>query len=277
MSAAGNAALPGTPQQQRLLRAIAQHYARDPRVRAVVVFGSLGQGTWDQYSDLDLDVVTTDDADLLLSDEIERLTTLLASCDESIACVDPDGEVAVDLMLLSLIGVSLRFHPLHATPPEILGSLHVLAGTLDTAAIRAAGQANQQHALAGQGSGVDQFLRLAVEVDIALQRAQFWRAIQCLQLMRNLALSAYALTHGGARPFYFFQTNAPAELEAILGATLPQHSLASAQAAFGAMLDLAEHHLATLTNGMITMSDIQRDLIRAIRARQADLQAANGR
>src|SRR5262245_19822576 len=95
----------------------------------------------------------------------------------------------------------------------------------------------------------------------------------CLQLMRNLALSAYALTHGGARPFYYFQPTAPAELEAVLGATLPQHSLASAQAAFGAMLDLAEHHLATLTNGMITMSDIQRDLIRRIRARQADLQA----
>jgi hypothetical protein len=93
--------------------------------------------------------------------------------------------------------------------------------------------------------------------------------------MRNLALSAYAITHGGARPFYFFQTNAPSELQTILGATLPQHTLTSAQAAFSAMLDLAEHHLATLTNGMITMSNIQRELIGRIRARQAALQRSS--
>ena len=50
---------PGTPEHQALLRAIAEQYADDDRVLAVSVFGSLGRGTWDQYSDLDLDVVTS--------------------------------------------------------------------------------------------------------------------------------------------------------------------------------------------------------------------------
>jgi predicted nucleotidyltransferase len=267
--------LPGSPQHQTLLRALTNHYAHDPRVRAVVVFGSLGRGTWDQYSDVDLDIVITDDAHLLLNDEIQQLRTLLATCSETVACVDPDGDAAVDLMLLSLIGVSVRYHPLQATPPDILDSLHVLTGTLDLNSIRAAGQSNRQRASAAHSGGIDQFLRLAVEVDIALQRAQFWRAFQCLQLMRNLALAAYAITHGGARPFYFFQTNAPSELQAILGATLPQHSLGSVQDAFSAMLDLAENHLAILSNGLIGLSEIQRELIRRVRARQADLQVSS--
>jgi predicted nucleotidyltransferase len=267
--------LPGTPHQQLLLRAVTNHYARDPRVRAVAVFGSLGRGTWDQYSDLDLDIVIADDAQLGLGDEIQHLTTLLATCNETIACVDPDGDTAVDLMLLSLIGVSICYHPLQATPPEIVDSMHVLAGSLTPEVIRAAGQANQQRASTAQGSGIDQFLRLAVEVDIALQRAQFWRAVQCLQLMRNLALSAYAVTHGGERPFYFFQAHASPDLQAALGATLPRHNLASAQDALGAMLDLVEHHLAMLTNGLIVLSDVQRELVRRIRARQANLHLAS--
>lgn len=264
--------LPGTPQHQTLLRAVAGHYARDPRVRAVVVFGSLGRGTWDKYSDLDLDIVLIDDAQLDLISEIQHLEALFAECNETIACVDRDGDAAVDLMLLSLIGVSLRYHPLQTTPPDMADSVHVLAGTLTAEVIRTAGQAHQQHTLIAQGGGVDQFLRLAVEVDIALHRKQFWRAVQCLQLMRNLALSAYALTHGGARPFYFFETNAPAELQAALGATLPQSSHASVQEAFSAMLDLAERHLAMLTNGLLALSDVQCELIGHIRARQTDLQ-----
>jgi hypothetical protein len=52
---------PGTPTHRRFLAAVAAHYASDPRVRAVCVFGSLGCGTWDEYSDVDLDVVVADD------------------------------------------------------------------------------------------------------------------------------------------------------------------------------------------------------------------------
>src|SRR5262245_50497026 len=101
--------LPGTPHQQTLLRAITKHYARDKGVRAVAVFGSLGRGTWDEYSDLDLDIVFSDDAQLDLENEIRHLETLFAACNDPIACVELDGDTAVDLVLLSLIGVSIRY------------------------------------------------------------------------------------------------------------------------------------------------------------------------
>ena len=48
---------PGTERHQRALHAFAAHYRDDPRVVAVVLFGSLARGNWDIHSDLDLDVV----------------------------------------------------------------------------------------------------------------------------------------------------------------------------------------------------------------------------
>ena len=53
---------PGTPQHQSLLRTIVAHYDQDPRILAIVVFGSQGRGNWDGLSDIDLDVVIANDA-----------------------------------------------------------------------------------------------------------------------------------------------------------------------------------------------------------------------
>ena len=53
--------LPGTLQHQRILDSITSYYENDPRILAITVFGSLGRGNWDCYSDLDLDVVVADE------------------------------------------------------------------------------------------------------------------------------------------------------------------------------------------------------------------------
>jgi predicted nucleotidyltransferase len=41
---------PGTARHRNALLAIAQHYRDDSRVLAVVLFGSLARGDWDEYS-----------------------------------------------------------------------------------------------------------------------------------------------------------------------------------------------------------------------------------
>ena len=48
---------PGTKRQQALLEAVVGCYSHDPRVRGLVVFGSLARGNWDADSDLDLDLI----------------------------------------------------------------------------------------------------------------------------------------------------------------------------------------------------------------------------
>ena len=62
---------------------------------------------------------------------------------------------------------------------------------------------------------------------------------------------------------------APDALQARLGATLPQYSLASARDALRATLDLLEHDLATLTAGQVALTPAERVLMRRIRERQA--------
>src|SRR5262245_16109948 len=111
---------PGNPQQQRVLRAVTSFYADDPRVLAVAVFGSLGRGNWDDYSDLDLDVVLVDGVGVEPAPELHRLCAALATGGEQAALVVADGPDEGHVVLASVLGVSIRYHPLAATSPNIV-------------------------------------------------------------------------------------------------------------------------------------------------------------
>jgi hypothetical protein len=56
-----------------VLRAIVNYYAPDSRILAVVVFGALGLGTWDRYSDLDLDIILADGVSVAARGDAEAL------------------------------------------------------------------------------------------------------------------------------------------------------------------------------------------------------------
>ena len=267
----GAPALPRTARHQALLRAVADHYAGDPRVLAVAAFGSLGRGTWDDYSDLDLDVVTTDEAHIDPPAELARLCASFAPLGESALLIVPDGEDAGDVVLDSLTELSVRYHPLHATSPNIVDSLRLLTARIDAEAIRAAGLANRRPPGPPPADALDRFVRLAVGADVALQRRQFWRALQILELLRNMLLTAFARSRGGTRPYHLFQAEAGAALRARIGATLPRHSLRSAQEALAALLDVVEHDLGPLSNGGLRLSAAHRAVLARVRERQASL------
>src|SRR5690349_16425433 len=108
-------AYPGTPAQQALLRAIVEQYTDDERIRAVAVFGSLGRGTWDEFSDLDLDVVTVDGLTLDVLAEVRRLCEAIGQ--EPVVLL-PYGADAADVVLTSLMELSIRYHPLGTTKPN---------------------------------------------------------------------------------------------------------------------------------------------------------------
>ncbi len=87
---------PGTPQHQTLLTAIIGHYANDPRIRAVILFGSLVKGTWSALSDLDLNIVVEEG---IVIDPVRELEQLCQSLDDSGgrgALIIPDGQDAGD-------------------------------------------------------------------------------------------------------------------------------------------------------------------------------------
>src|SRR5260221_14178194 len=159
-------AYPGTAQHQRVLRAIAAYYAPDPRVLAVLVFGSLGRGTWDRHSDLDLDIILVDGVSVAPVQELERLCAAFAPIGEQAALIVPKRTDEGDVVLTSLLQLSVRYHGLASTSPNIVDSLCLLWGRIDAEAIRAAGRANRGVEPEALEVLRDRCVRSLLEVDV---------------------------------------------------------------------------------------------------------------
>jgi len=258
---------PGTPKHQALLRAVAEQYAADDRVRAFAVFGSLGRGTWDKYSDLDLDVVTVDGLTLDVPAEVWRLCERIGQ--EPVVIV-PDRDDAADVVLASLMEFSIRYHPLESTSPNIVDSLIVLAGPLDHAPIVAAGLANRRRREPVIADLVGACIRQAVTTDAKLHRRAFWLAYLVLYELRERMLRVFAATRGARRPFHAIQA-ADQGLQARIARTLPGDDLLSLQRSFHALLNLLEHDLEALSGGQARLTEAQRRVLVQLRARQAAL------
>jgi predicted nucleotidyltransferase len=97
----------GSAAHQALIERIVRCYEADPRVRAVAVFGSVAAGTWHDLSDVDLDIVVTDDA------AIDPAAEARAIFGASAAIVITRGDSA-DVVLGSLAEPSIRWHALTA-------------------------------------------------------------------------------------------------------------------------------------------------------------------
>ncbi len=256
---------PGTRQQQAALQAVAEHYARDPRILAVCVFGSLGRGNWDRYSDLDLDVVIAEGVTFAIGEELRGLCDALGAAGERAALVIPTGEDEGDVVTESLLELSVRYHTLRTTSPAIVDTLLVLTGRLDTATIQAAGLANRQDAVQPLDRLVDKGVRYAVEVGVALQRQRVWMAIELLHRMRGLMMELYAQSHGGLRPLQFFEANADPALQADLAATLPSSDPSSLRVALTRFLALLENDLERWTDGRVHLTAGQREVVQNLK------------
>lgn len=262
--------LPGTLQHQRILQAITSYYENDPRVLAITVFGSLGRGNWDRYSDLDLDVVVADDIKVDVEEEVFLLNNALATIDEQIALLIP-GDDDADVVFKSLMEFSIRYHPLTSTHPNIIDSMLLLLGKIDLAVIKTAGLANQKPEKEPLIRELDRCIRYALEVDSALHRGYLWSAIELLHYMRRCMMALFTYSHGGQRTYQFFQVEASQEMQARLGSTLPQYSLKSAQESLSQFLDILTYDLDQLTNNKVQLTASHSELLAAIRSRQSDL------
>jgi predicted nucleotidyltransferase len=259
--------LPGTLQHQRILRSIVSYYENDPRILAVIVFGSLGRGNWDAFSDLDMDVVVMDEVEIDIEMELMRLGDSLAAIDEHIAMLIPYGDEA-DVVFESLMELSIRYHPLSSTKPAILDSMLLLSGRIERSVIENAGLANQEPDDEPLGRELDRCVRYALEVDSALQRAYLWSAIELLHYVRKSLMKLFARSHQGERDYQFFQKEADERLQVRLGSTLPGYDLKSAQKSLAQCLDILKHDLEALTEGRVQLTEAHAELLDRITSRQ---------
>jgi predicted nucleotidyltransferase len=256
---------PGTQQHQALLKGIVRHYAADPRIRAVVLFGSLSRGNWDDDSDIDLDVVTGDQVNLDVGQELMILCDHLAMTGEKAALVFATGPDEGEVVFESLMQLSVRYHPLSSTKPAIVDSIMVLAGELDSGTIAAAGLGNQIENDSALRPLLDRWLRYVTAAEVAIRRQNLWLAIELLGRMRGLCLELFTLAHGGQRSFYFFEAAAEARLQALLGQTLPQFDPASIRSSLLTFIDILESECYTLTAGQLALRDGDQRLLVTVR------------
>jgi predicted nucleotidyltransferase len=259
--------LPGTLQHQRILRSIVSYYENDPRILAVIVFGSLGRGNWDGYSDLDLDVVVVDAVEIDVETELMCLGASLASIDEHIALLIPYDDEA-DVVFKSLMELSIRYHPILSTSPAIIDSMLLLSGRIERSAIENAGLANRESGGEPLGRELDRCVRYALEVDSALQRGYLWSAIELLHYVRKSIMKLFARSHQGERDYQFFQKEAAERLQVRLGSTLPSYDLKSAKESLAKFLDLLKHDLEALTDGQVQLTEAHSELLTSIASRQ---------
>lgn len=263
-----NRPMVGTPQHQAVIQAITAFYADDPRILSVCLFGSLARGNWDQFSDLDLDVIIADDIEIDLIGEIEQLCRSLARIGERAALILADGSDAGDVVLESLLEFSIRYHRLGATNWKIVDSLLLLSGNISLEAIKEAGQANYVVAEQPLTVLVDRYLRYALGVNIRLERHQIWTALELLHRMRGLLIEMFARTRGHQRALQAFDNHANPYLRRRLAGILSTADLPSIRMALNTALDVAEIDLAALTDGQVQLSLTQHKFLSKLRIQQ---------
>ncbi len=265
--------LPGSSHHQRLLQRIVDFYAHDKRILAVLLFGSLVHGTWDEYSDIDVSVVIQDDVQIDMPHEIGNLSKAIAGADDVELFTEVAGNYGF-VVLASLNAVALDYNPLRSVNRYILGGFRILVGTLEEDHIRLAATANDRPE-PPLSQRIHQALWLALGSANALQRGHVWRAFGWMQPMRDVLLEIFAATHNAKRAFPTFEHHGSTELKAKFGRTLPHcfpdspaNTLYAFREAFSALLDILQYDLDELSNGRGVIGSGEQELIRRLRARQ---------
>ena len=256
---------PGTAQHQALLEQIVNFYHDDPRVLAIIVFGSVGRGDWDVFSDLDLDVVITEDAVVTIEEELRALGDSFIPLGERPAIIYADETDEGEIVLESLMMLSIRYHLLEDTSPNIVDSMHVLSGSLDHAEIAAAGNTNRSGDPVPLARLLDRLVRYAAVASVFYWRKRAWGFVEVLHLMRGLLMQIFARTHGGDRPVHTFDAKAGPELHAWLAETLPGRTHESLHGAYIAILNLIENHITEVSAGSLALTPGQKTVINRVR------------
>jgi len=166
----------GSRAHRAIIEQVVARYQDDHRVRAVAVFGSVATGAWHELSDVDLDVVTSDGTVMRPADEVAALFGPRAV----ITLIRADS---ADVVLSSLEEISIRWHPLRTTSPNIAASVRVVYGNLSDAELAAAGEANRVRP--DEQQLLDALARDAIGAGKSPSRGRRWEAAAAIERMRR--------------------------------------------------------------------------------------------
>jgi predicted nucleotidyltransferase len=249
-----------TFRRKQILQTITDFYEEDERVLAALLFGSLSHGNWDQYSDIDLDIVMSDNISIDARFELEKLCAAIRQKHGFDSLIIADVEEG-DVVLGNLVQFSVRYHILSDTKPAILDTMRSLSGSLSLDEIRAAANHDYNSEQIVLIDIVNQYIRYALELHHAIMRQRLWMSIELLHRIRALLMLMYAGSHDVIRPIHFFDSHAGPELHELLASLSPQANLKSAEDAFGTTLLLLENHLDDFCDGTYQLTASQKHIL----------------
>ncbi len=259
--------LPGSPQHRTVLEAIIRHYAHDARIRAIILFGSLATGNWHPFSDLDLDIVVEDGILVNSLQELQHLCQSLHDLGGDGSLIIPEGEEEGDVVLTSLMEFSIRYHPLSTTSPNIVDKMYLLAGRIDLETVRAAGLANRVASDSSPTILISQCIRWAIEIHAAIERNRLWLAVELVHRIREALMEIFTFSRLGVRSLRFFETEAPASLQILLGETLPALNHAAMYRVLVSVVDILNNDLDKFGDPSLSLTDDQKRILVQLRAR----------
>ncbi len=252
--------LTGTSRHQQMLQTITDFYEEDERVLAILLFGSLSRGNWDQYSDIDLDIVLSDNISIDAQLELEMLCVAIKQKHGLDALIIADVEEG-DVVLGNLVQFSVRYHVLNDTKSAILDTMYSLSGSLSLDEIRAAANHDYNSEEMELVDLVNRCIRYALELHHAIMRQRLWMSIEFLHRIRGLLMLMYAVSHNASRPIHFFDAEASPELQELLGSLSPEANLKSVENTFGITLSMLENQLGDFMDGGYQLTASQKHIL----------------
>lgn len=253
---------PGNKTHQKVLQILLKLFQNYADIDAFLVFGSLGRGNWDDYSDLDLDVVVKDDSREIIQQKINEMTQILTmSGFEILASFEefPNEQVFI---LNTLDRIGIRFHVLMDTNWTILNSMRILYGKLSKEDIVKASVKKER--IVDIELLNNKFLELSIYVPLSLKRNKLINALFFLNKMRRILIQIYMHSHGLERELDF-ESSASASIANHLYETYGACNSGSIHAAFDKLLKFYQMNIAQISGGKIHLSDNQFNILNRIR------------
>lgn len=253
--------LPGNKTHQKILRTLLELFRNDTNIEAFIVFGSLGRGDWDDYSDVDLDAVVKNDTRRVVQDEIAKMLVALADAGFSILSSFEEFPNEQVLILDTLDRISIRFHLLNDTHPAIVDSMRVLYGKLSRKDIQKASIKKEK--IIDLNLLNNKFLELSIYVPISLRRNKLINALFFLNKMRQTLIQIYIHSHNLSREFDF-EESADKTLLHDLYDTYGVCQKEQIYKAFIKLLDIYEKNIEEISVRKIQLSEKHRKILRKV-------------
>ena len=243
--------LPGNSTHQQILKTFIDLFKKDSNARAFIIFGSLVRGNWDNYSDLDLDVIVHNASREKISQEKNDLIEKLNETFKVYLCFEESINAFV-FILNTLDRISIRFHLLEDTHPSILDSMKILCGDLSPEQIKSSQNLNLKKDV-NLKILHNKFLEHSIYFSLSLKRNRPINAFFFLNALRQTIIEIY--TQARQKRIFDFEEIADDKIKLEISKTYTSLESDVLTRAFQKLIELYKNSIDQISAGQLSLTD----------------------